>query len=95
MNLKSNNIIIWRFLELKGNKLHLEGKDDFWMPKETYFFHCKVGNKTFFPKYKHYSGYDYYTMYGLIEKGRIVIFDILIQNIKEQIIQFFISYKDG
>ena len=94
MNLKSNNIIIWRFLELKGNKLHLEGKDDFWMPKETYFFHCKIGNKTFFPKYKHYSGYDYYTMYGLIEKGRIVIFDILIQNIKEQIIQFFISYKD-
>ena len=94
MNLKSNNnIIIWRFFELKGNKLHLEGKDDFWMPRETYFFYCKIGNKTFFPNYKSYSGYDYYTMYGLIEKGRIVIFNILIQNMEEQIIQFFISYN--
>ena len=96
MNLKSNNnIIIWRFFELKGNKLHLEGKDEFWMPRETYFFYCKIGNKTFFPTYKIYSGYDYYTMYGLIEKGRIVIFDILIQHIDEQIIQFFISYNDN
>ena len=96
MNLKSNNnIIIWRFFELKGNKLHLEGKDEFWMQRETYFFYCKIGNKTFFPTYKIYSGYDYYTMYGLIEKGRIVIFDILIQHIDEQIIQFFISYKDN
>ena len=94
MNLKSNNnIIIWKFFELKGNSLHLEGKDDFWMPKEKFFFYCIIGNKTFFPTYKHDSRYDYYNMYGLIEKGRVLVFDILIQNLKEQIIQFFISYN--
>ena len=94
LNFKSdNNIIIWKFFEFKENKIRLEGKDDFWMPKETYFFYCTIGNKTFFPTYKFYSGYDYYTMYGLIEKGRIVIFDILIENINEQIIQFFISFN--
>ena len=86
INLKSNNnIIIWKFFELKGNLLHLEGKDDFWMPKETYFFYCLIGNKTFFPTYKIDSRYDYYNMYGLIEKGRVLVFDILIQNLKEQI----------
>ena len=93
MNLKNNvNIIIWRFLEIKNNVLHLEGKENFWMPKETYFFYCKIGNKTFFPKYYFYSGYDYITMYGLIEKGRMVVFDIAIEDNNEQIIKIFISY---
>ena len=96
MNIKSSsNIIIWRFLEIKGNTLHLEGKDNFWMPRETYFFFCIIRNKTFFPKYNYYSGYDYYTMYGLIEKGRMVIFDIPILNINEQIIKFFVSYNNN
>ena len=96
MNLKNNgNIIIWRFLEINDNILHLEGKDDFWMPKETYFFYCKFGNKTIFPKYYIYSGYDYITMYGLVEKGRVVIFDIPIENTNEQSFKFFISYLNN
>ena len=93
INLKSSNIIMWKFFELKGNLIHFEGKEDFWMPKETYFFYCIIGNKTFYPTYKLDSRYDYYNMYGLIEKGRVLVFDILIQNLKEQIIKFFISYN--
>ena len=94
MNLKyCNYIIVWRFLEIEGNFLHLEGKDDFWMPREKYFYYCKCGNKTFYPRYYDYSGYDFITMYGLIQKGRIVKFDIPIQQINEQIIQFYISYS--
>ena len=96
MNLKNNgNIIVWRFLEINDYILHLEGKEDFWMPRETYFFYCKIGNKTFFPKYYIYSGYDYITMYGLIEKGRLVIFDIPIENTEEQTIKIFISYLNN
>ena len=94
INLKyCNYILVWRFLEIEGNILHLEGKDDFWMPREKYFYYCKCGNKTFYPRYYDYSGYDFYTMYGLIQKGRIVKFDIPIQQTNEQIIQFYISYS--
>ena len=90
----NNNIIIWRFLDIKDNILHLEGKDNFWLIKENYYYFCKNGNKIIFPTYKDYSGYDYYTMYGLVEKGRIVIFDVPIINENEQIIKFFLSYND-
>ena len=96
MNFKNNgNIIIWKFLEINDNILHLEGKEDFWMPKETYFFYCKIGDKVFFPKYYIYSGYDYITMYGLIEKGRVIVFDIPIKNTNEQVIKIFISYLNN
>ena len=30
--------IIWRFVYIKNNILHLEGIDNFFMPKDTYSF---------------------------------------------------------
>ena len=91
---KNKGIIVWKILEFKDEILHLEGKDNFWMPREQYFFFCKLGNKTHFPKYYHYLGYDFKNMYGIIEKGRIVTFDIPLEDIDRQILQFYISYKD-
>ena len=32
------NIIIWRILNIHNNSLHLEGVDNFWMPRKDYFF---------------------------------------------------------
>ena len=64
------------------------------MPKENYFYYSKVGKEIFFPKYYYYSNYDFYTMYGLTYKGRMVVFDIPIKNENPQIISFFISYKN-
>ena len=94
-NLKNNKkIITWKFLELKDGILHLEGKDNFWMPREKYFYFCKLGNKTFFPKYYEHSGYDFITMYGIIEKGRIVNFDIPLEHLYKQILRFYISFND-
>ena len=88
------NIIIWRFIQVKNNTLHLEGKDNFWLPREKYCYFCKLRSRTYFPKYIKYSGYDFITMYGIIEKGRIVSFDIPLQKIytKPEIIHFYISY---
>ena len=94
IDFKKNNFIVWRFLEIKNQILHLEGKDNFWMPREKYFYFCKFGNKTFFPKYYNYSGYDFITMYGIIEKGRIVTFDIPLKNFIKQIFHFYISYNE-
>lgn len=70
---KYKHIIFWRILDIKENRLHLEGEDRCWLPREQYFYFCKIGNKTFYPKYDYYSGYDFITMYGIIYKGRIVI----------------------
>ena len=91
---KKNNLITWRILEIKDGILHLEGKDNFWMPREKYFYFCKFGNKTFFPKVYEYSGYDFITMYGIIEKGRIVMFEIPLEKNKIQVFQFYISYNN-
>ena len=64
------------------------------MQRENYYFFCKLGNKTIFPKYLEFSNYDFITMNGIVEKGRIIIFDIFIDLITSPIIlYFFISYK--
>ena len=91
---KSKDLIIWKILEIKDKILHIEGKDNFWMPREKYFYFCKIGNKTFFPKYFYSSNDDFITIYGDIEKGRIVIFDIQLEKINIQIFHFYISYND-
>ena len=89
---KNNNLITWRFLDIKDDILHLEAKDNFWMPKNKYFYYCKVGDKIYFPEYFEYSGYDFYTMFGLAEKGRVIIFNIPIESKKEICIQVFLNF---
>ena len=90
---KYRNILIWRILDIKENKLHFEGKDNCFLNANNFFYFCKLENKIYYPKYMDYSGYDFITMYGKVEKGRIVIFDIPLDKKECQIIQFFISYN--
>ena len=94
INMKTEkNIIIWRILEIKNNILHLEGKDNFWLPRENYFYYCKIKDKTYFPKYIKYEDYDFLTMYGRIDFGRIIVFDIPLEKDSfPQIFHFYISY---
>lgn len=95
---KDNNIFLWNIIEINNNVLHLEGKDNFWMPKDTYFIFCQLGNISndnnhFFPKYIDYPNYDIITMYGTIEKGRIFVFNIPINDRKIPLtLYFYISY---
>ena len=91
---KNQTFLAWKILEIKDKILHLEGKDSFWMPKEKYFYFCKFENKTIFPNYYHYSNDDFITLYGIIEKGRIVTFDIPLENFNIGIFRFYISYND-
>ena len=91
---KTKDLIAWKILDIKDKILHLEGIDNFWMPREKYFYFCKFGNKSFFPKYFYYTNNDFITMYGNIEKGRIVNFDIPLQNTNIQFFHFYISYNE-
>ena len=95
MNIKkSKGIIVWRILDIKNNILHLEGKDGCFLKQNNFFYFCKSGNNIYYPEYFDYSGYDLITTYGIINKGRIVVFNIKLENYINQIFQFFLSY-DG
>jgi len=93
INLKFyNNIIRWITLNVEENILHLEGEDRFWLSRDKYYYFCKLGNKVFFPKYYYHSEFDFVTMFGCINRGRIVSFDITLDIKEEENIFFYLSY---
>ena len=89
---KKGSAILWRNMELNKNLLHLEGEDKCWLPREKYNYYCKIGNHKFFPKYYNNSVYNFKTLYGIIDKGRIAVFDIILKNVDIQSLFFYISY---
>ena len=94
LNLNNNKgTLIWRILIIKNNILHLEGKDNLFLNYNTFFYYCKVGDKIIFPRYLDCPGYDINTMFEII-KGRVVVFDIPIEKINNQTINFFCFFKD-
>ena len=96
MDLKNfRYIIVWRIINIKDNILHLEGEDRLWLPKENYFYFCKIGNKKFFPKFYHCPKYDFTTLYGVVSKGMIVTFDIELDNVEKQTLNFYLSYMNN
>ena len=58
----------------------------------NYFCSCRLGDNIIFPNYFNYPGFGIISMYGNI-KGRIIVFDIPIENINNQSLYFYISYK--
>lgn len=82
-----------KILNIKNNILFLDAIDNFWMLRENFFYFCKVGNKTIFPKYIENKKYNFETMYGVIEKGRVISFKILLETNKlPLILYFYLSY---
>ena len=91
---KRRNIIIWKKISIENNILHLEGVDNLWIPKKNYFYFCKIGNKTFYPKEDNFSSNDFNTLFGIIEKGKAVSFNIPLEDFENINIHFNISYKN-
>ena len=92
-NLKTKkNTIIWQKIAIENNILHLEGLDNLWFQREKYFYFCLVGNKTFKAKIEKYKNNDLYSLFGFVEKGKIIIFDIDLEMVEKQVIHIYISY---
>ena len=92
---KDKKIIIWRRVNIKNNTLFLEGLDNLWLPRENYFYFCRIGNKKFFPMYFSNSNYDFITMYGISQNGRIVTFEIPLEiSMDKTVLYFYISYMN-
>ena len=90
---EDKNIIIWKRFKITKKRLNIEGVDKLYLHRETYSYFLKIGNKTFLPKYYENSKYDFYTMFGLVEKGRIISFEIPLETSDEsQILYFYFSY---
>ena len=90
---EDKNLIIWKRFKITKKKLNIEGIDNLYLSRETYSYFFKIGNKTFFPKYYENSQYDFYTMFGFVEKGRIISFEIPLEVSDEpQILNFYFSY---
>ena len=90
-----NSIFSWKILNIKNNILILEAADNFWLPRENYYYFCKIENKIYFPKYIENTGNNFYTMYGLIEKGRIILFEIPLKfQFRSHILYFYLSYMN-
>ena len=90
---RTRDILVWRMVYIRDNILHLEGKDNCILKKNKYFYFCKLGKIIYYPKYYYFSIYDWTTMYGNHEKGRMIEFKIPLLNIKYQVPQFYLSYK--
>ena len=99
INLKVNrDILILNFIENKENNLHIECEDRFWMPKETFSYFIQIGNITYFPNYLNYSNYKLVTMFGVINKGRTISynipFEIPFDKQNEYFLRFYICYNN-
>ena len=96
INLNQKDIITWRILEIKNNILYLEGKDNLWMPRKNYYYYCRLGEQIFYPNYYYYPNYDLFTIYGLMHKGRIVVFEIPLNHsdFAQIVLSFYILYQD-
>ena len=95
INLKeARNTIIWKKISINDNILYLEGVDNLWIPREKYFYFCKFGDKIIFAKTESFSGYDFNSLFGVIEKGKVIIFEIPLDNIEMQILHIYISFME-
>ena len=95
INLKqARNTIIWKKISINDNILYLEGVDNLWIPREKYFYFCKFEDKIIFAKTESFSGYDFNSLFGVIEKGKVIIFEIPLNNIEMQILHIYISFME-
>jgi len=92
INLKKyKNIIIWKKIEIINNTLHLEGIDNLWITKDYKYF-CKIGNKTYYPEIVKYNSHDLITLFGIFDEGKVIIFNIKLEEIFTHIIYMYISF---
>ena len=91
---RAKDIIVWKYMKIEGNRIYLEGEDKFWLQRDRYYYFCKIGTKKFFPKYINNNIFDFITLYGIIIKGRIIIFDIPIEIVEKKTLYFYLSYKN-
>lgn len=91
---EARTLLIWDYVELRGNILRLEGKDNCWMRGDDFNYYAKVGGEIYYPSYSYCSKFDLVTMNGSVNRGRAVVFELHLNTEKEVKISFFYRFKD-
>ncbi len=91
---QAKTLLIWDYVEIKGNILRMEGKDNCWMRGDDFNYYAKVGGEIYYPSYFYCKKFDLVTMDGSVNRGRAVVFEFHLNREKEQKITFFYRYKD-
>ena len=91
---QAKTLLIWDYVEIRGNILRLEGKDNCWMRGDDFNYYAKVGGEIYYPSYFYCKKFDLVTMDGSVNRGRAVVFEIHLNREKEQKISFFYRFKD-
>ena len=90
-------LLILQFINIKDNFLLIEATNNCWMKNERYYYYCQIGQSIFLPEYKNCDSLSIMTMFGKINKGRIVEFKIPLKNydIINEKIYFYFSYMNN
>ena len=95
MNLTDyNNMIIFKIIKIENNKLHLQGEENFLLPKDKYFYYCRIGNNIFYPKYYYDENLDFVSLFGIRNKDRIINFDITLEIKRKEKLKFYMVYDN-
>lgn len=91
---QAQTLLIWDHVEIKGNILRVEGKDNCWMRGDDFNYYAKVSGEVYYPSYYYCKKFDLVTMDGSVNRGRAVVFEFHLNRDKEQKISFFYRFKD-
>ncbi len=91
---QAKTLLIWDHVEIKGNILRIEGKDNCWMRGDDFNYYAKVGGEIYYPSYFYCKKFDLVTMDGSVNRGRAVVFEFHLNREKPQKISFFYRFRD-
>lgn len=91
---QAKTLLIWDHVEIRGNILRIEGKDNCWMRGDDFNYYAKVGGEIYYPSYFYCKKFDLVTMDGPVNRGRAVVFEFHLNREKPQKISFFYRFKD-
>ena len=91
---EAKTLLIWDHVEIHGNILRIEGKDNCWMRGDDFNYYAKVGGEIYYPSYFYCKKFDLVTMDGPVNRGRAVVFEFHLNREKPQKISFFYRFKD-
>lgn len=89
----AKTLLIFDYVEIRGDMLYLEGKDNCWLHNDDYYYYIQIGSMKFYPKYYSCKNFDLVTMTGIASPGRAVYFEIPLDMDNQQVLEFYFKFK--
>ena len=90
---KTGNFITWLSVHITQDNIHLLGRDECLLDRDSYSYILKTSTKIISPTYRDYPEANKYTIFGLFQKGRTVAFSFPVPE-KDEEICLFVRYSN-